>query len=378
MAGGEIFSSSLAADAVGRSMSPLGADTAPPYPGSASLSAFEVYWDHGDKAYKMFEPQVCVPGAAPLCRPTQKLDFGRTYYCHVKYYPGTDVVDCVVNDNAKGPGGDTSITEDEAARVKGIDPVETHVKVVKVPPEVLSGPGDLEMHQYHVGAVVVGGGGGGGGPGVDGVSADFMQKKGDDGSPVTEKSKDKDGNDVDVPVKTDVIEIKGWHEDDPADGSTLAELMGLPVKTGSASQDVIVRDGSKGGTLKYYRLGEVDKDALVTGDPCRVVSIGDGSVPESTLSGKGLKVVQDAYVEVEYAKAGNCPGEGEEGHDDCRFTIPIVVPDGRGDVTVQGTDGRSATGSVLRIASDSNTNLTCTVSRGQNNEVVLTLGVRYM
>lgn len=158
---------------------------------------------------------------------------------------------------------------------------------------------------------------------VDEVSADFMQKKDGDGNPVTE-SKEVDGVQKDVPVKTDVIEIKGWHEDDPVDGATLVGLMGLPVKTGVVTKDVIVRDGTKGGELKYYSLGEVDKDAL-SGDPCRVVSIGDGSVSESELSGKDLRVVEGAYVEVEYVKAGDCPGEGEEGHDDCRFRIPVVV-----------------------------------------------------
>ena len=158
---------------------------------------------------------------------------------------------------------------------------------------------------------------------VDEVSTDFKQAVDGNGNPVTEK-KEVNGVQKDVPVKTEVIEIKGWHEDDPVAGSTLAELMGLPVKTGVMSKDVIVRNGAKGGELKYYSLGEVDKEAL-SGNPCRVVSIEDGSVPESTLSGKGLKVVEDTYVEVAYTKAGDCPGEGEEGHDDCRFRIPVVV-----------------------------------------------------
>lgn len=234
-----------------------------------------------------------------------------------------------------------------------------------------------DNNQIHLGAIVLTSSGGK--PRVDEVSTDFKQAVDGNGNPVTEK-KEVNGVQKDVPVKTDVIEIKGWHEDDPVTGSTLAELMGLPVKTGVVSKDVIVRDGTKGGELKYYSLGEVDKEVL-SGNPCRVVSIEDGSVPESTLSGKGLKVVKDAYVEVGYAKAGGCPGEGEMGHDDCKFTIPIIIPDGQGgtgDVTVYGTDNSSATGSVLRIASDSETNLSCTVSQGQNNEVVLTFGIRYM
>ena len=234
-----------------------------------------------------------------------------------------------------------------------------------------------DNNQIHLGAIVLTSSGGK--PKVDEVSTDFKQAVDGNGNPVTEK-KEVDGVQKDVPVKTEVIEIKGWHEDDPVNGATLAGLMGLPVKTGVVSKDVIVRDGTKGGELKYYRLGEVDKEALA-GDPCRVVSIGDGTVPGSTLSDNGLKVVKDAYVEVEYAKAGDCPGEGEMGHDDCKFTIPIIIPDGQGgtgDVTVYGTDNSSATGSVLRIASDSETNLSCTVSQGQNNEVVLTFGIRYM
>lgn len=233
-------------------------------------------------------------------------------------------------------------------------------------------------NQIHLGAIVLTSSGGGK-PRVDEVSTDFKQAVDDNGNPVTEK-KEVNGVQKDVPVKTEVIEIKGWHEDDPVAGSTLAELMGLPVKTGVVSKDVIVRDGTKGGELKYYSLGEVDKEVL-SGNPCRVVSIEDGTVPGSTLSDNGLKVVKDAYVEVGYAKAGDCPGEGEMGHDDCKFTIPIIVPDGQGgtgDVTVYGTDNSSATGSVLRIASDSETNLSCTVSQGQNNEVVLTFGIRYM
>ena len=234
-----------------------------------------------------------------------------------------------------------------------------------------------DNNQIHLGAIVLTSSGGK--PKVDEVSTDFKQAVDGNGNPVTEK-KEVNGVQKDVPVKTDVIEIKGWHEDDPVADSTLAGLMGLPVKTGVVSKDVIVRDGTKGGELKYYRLGEVDKEALA-GDPCRVVSIGDGTVPGSTLSDNGLKVVKDAYVEVEYTKAGDCPGEGEVGHDDCKFTIPIIIPDGQGgtgDVTVYGTDNSSATGSVLRIASDSETNLSCTVSQGQNNEVVLTFGIRYM
>ena len=234
-----------------------------------------------------------------------------------------------------------------------------------------------DNNQIHLGAIVLTSSGGK--PKVDEVSADFKQAVDGNGNPVTEK-KEVDGVQKDVPVKTDVIEIKGWHEDGPVDGSTLAGLMGLPVKTGVVSKDVIVRDGTKGGELKYYSLGEVDKEALA-GDPCRVASIGDGTVPGSTLSDNGLKVVKDAYVEVAYAKAGDCPNEGEVGHDDCKFTIPIIIPDGQGgtgDVTVYGTDNSSATGSVLRIASDSETNLTCTVRQGQNNEVVLTFGIRYM
>ena len=233
-----------------------------------------------------------------------------------------------------------------------------------------------DNNQIHLGAIVLTSGGK---PMVDEVSTDFKQAVDGNGNPVTEK-KEVNGVQKDVPVKTDVIEIKGWHEDGPVDGSTLAGLMGLPVKTGVVSKDVIVRDGTKGGELKYYSLGEVDKEALA-GDPCRVASIGDGTVPGSTLSDNGLKVVKDAYVEVEYTKAGDCPGVGEVGHDDCKFTIPIIIPDGQGgtgDVTVYGTDNSSATGSVLRIASDSETNLSCTVSQGQNNEVVLTFGVRYM
>ena len=235
-----------------------------------------------------------------------------------------------------------------------------------------------DNNQIHLGAIVLTSSGGGK-PKVDEVSTDFKQAVDGNGNPVTEK-KEVDGVQKDVPVKTEVIEIKGWHEDDPVNGSTLAELMGLPVKTGVVSKDVIIRDGTKGGELKYYSLGEIDKEAL-SGDPCRVVSIGDGSVSGSTLSDKGLKVVEDTYVEVAYAKAGDCPGEGEAGHDDCKFTIPIIIPDGQGgtgDVTVYGTDNSSATGSVLRIASDSETNLSCTVSQGQNNEVVLTFGIRYM
>ena len=159
MAGGEIFSSAIATG--GHPVVPLGAMAQAVRQSSQSRSAFEVYWDFNKSRYVMFEPQVCVPGASPLCLPTQELEFGKTYYCHVKYYPGTDVVDCVVNDNADGPGDGSSITEGAADEVKNIDPVEIHVKVVRVPPEVLSGPGDLELHQYHVGAVVVGGGGGG-------------------------------------------------------------------------------------------------------------------------------------------------------------------------------------------------------------------------
>lgn len=235
-----------------------------------------------------------------------------------------------------------------------------------------------DNNQIHLGAIVLTSSGGGK-PRVDEVSTDFKQAVDGNGNLVTEK-KEVNGVQKDVPVKTEVIEIKGWHEDDHVAGSTLAELMGLPVKTGVVSKDVIVRDGTKGGELKYYSLGEVDKEVL-SGNPCRVVSIEDGSVPESTLSGKGLKVVEDTYVEVAYTKAGDCPGEGEGGYDDCRFTIPIIVPDGQGgtgDVTVYGTDNSSATGSVLRIASDSETNLSCTVSQGQNNEVVLTFGIRYM
>ena len=234
-----------------------------------------------------------------------------------------------------------------------------------------------DNNQIHLGAIVLTSGGK---PMVDEVSADFKQAVDGNGNPVTEKKEEVNGVQKDVPVKTDVIEIKGWHEDDPVVDSTLAGLMGLPVKTGVVSKDVIVRDGTKGGELKYYSLGEVDKEALA-GDPCRVVSIGDGTVPGSTLSDNGLKVVKDAYVEVEYTKAGDCPGEGEVGHDDCKFTIPIIIPDGQGgtgDVTVYGTDNSSATGSVLRIASDSETNLSCIVSQGQNNEVVLTFGIRYM
>ena len=233
-----------------------------------------------------------------------------------------------------------------------------------------------DNNQIHLGAIVLTSGGK---PMVDEVSTDFKQAVDDNGNLVTEK-KEVDGVQKDVPVKTEVIEIKGWHEDGPVDGSTLAELMGLPVKTGVVSKDVIVRDGTKGGELKYYSLGEVDKEALA-GDPCRVASIGDGTVPGSTLSDNGLKVVKDAYVEVEYTRTGDCPGEGEVGHDDCKFTIPIIIPDGQGgtgDVTVYGTDNSSATGSVLRIASDSETNLSCIVSQGQNNEVVLTFGIRYM
>ena len=232
-------------------------------------------------------------------------------------------------------------------------------------------------NQIHLGAIVLTSSGGK--PKVDKVSTDFKQAVDGNGNPVTEK-KEVNGVQKDVPVKTEVIEIKGWHEDGPVDGSTLAGLMGLPVKTGVVSKDVIVRDGTKGGELKYYSLGEVDKEALA-GDPCRVTSIGDGTVPGSTLSDNGLKVVKDAYVEVEYTKAGDCPGEGEVGHDDCKFTIPIIIPDGQGgtgDVTVYGTDNSSATGSVLRIVSDSETNLSCVVSQGQNNEVVLTFGIRYM
>lgn len=234
-----------------------------------------------------------------------------------------------------------------------------------------------DNNQIHLGAIVLTSSGGK--PKVDEVSTDFKQAVDGNGNLVTEK-KEVDGVQKDVPVKTEVIEIKGWHEDDPVDGATLAGLMGLPVKTGVTSKDVIVRDGTKGGELKYYSLGEVDKEAL-SGDPCRVVSIGDGTVPGSTLSDNGLKVVKDAYVEVEYTKAGDCPNEGEVGHDDCKFTIPIIIPDGQGgtgDVTVYGTDNSSATGSVLRIASDSETNLSCIVSQGQNNEVVLTFGIRYM
>ena len=234
-----------------------------------------------------------------------------------------------------------------------------------------------DNNQIHLGAIVLTSSGVK--PKVDEVSTDFKQAVDGNGNPVTEK-KEVDGVQKDVPVKTEVIEIKGWHEDDPVNGTTLVGLMGLPVKTGVVSKDVIVRDGTKGGELKYYSLGEVDKEAL-SGDPCRGVSIGDGSVSGSTLSDKGLKVVEDAYVEVTYAKAGDCPGEGEAGHDDCKFTIPIIIPDGQGgtgDVTVYGTNNSSATGSVLRIASDSETNLSCTVSQGQNNEVVLTFGIRYM
>lgn len=233
-----------------------------------------------------------------------------------------------------------------------------------------------DNNQIHLGAIVLTSGGK---PMVDEVSTDFKQAVDGNGNPVSEK-KEVNGVQKDVPVKTDVIEIKGWHEDDPVDGATLVGLMGLPVKTGVTSKDVIVRDGTKGGELKYYSLGEVDKEALA-GDPCRVASIGDGTVPGSTLSDNGLKVVKDAYVEVEYTKAGDCPNEGEVGHDDCKFTIPIIIPDGQGgtgDVTVYGTDNSSATGSVLRIASDSETNLSCIVSQGQNNEVVLTFGIRYM
>ena len=157
--------------------------------------------------------------------------------------------------------------------------------------------------------------------------------------------------------------------------------------------------GSNGGTLyasvPFCTLSDTYEDnnqihlgvialtssTALAGDPCRVVSIGDGTVPGSTLSDNGLKVVKDAYVEVEYTKAGDCPGEGEVGHDDCKFTIPIIIPDGQGgtgDVTVYGTDNSHATGSVLRIVSDDETNLTCTVSQGQNNEVVLTFGIRYV
>ena len=234
-----------------------------------------------------------------------------------------------------------------------------------------------DNNQIHLGAIVLTSSGGK--PKVDEVSTDFKQAVDGNGNPITEKE-EVDGVQKDVPVKTEVIEIKGWHEDDPVNGSTLAGLMGLPVKTGVVSKDVIVRDGTKGGELKYYSLGEVDKEAL-SGDPCRVASIGDGTVPGSTLSDNGLKVVKDAYVEVEYTKAGDCPGEGEVGHDDCKFTIPIIIPDGQGgtgDVTVYGTDNSHATGSVLRIVSDDETNLSCTVSQGQNNEVVLTFGVRYM
>ena len=233
-----------------------------------------------------------------------------------------------------------------------------------------------DNNQIHLGVIALTSGGK---PMVDEVSADFKQAVDGNGNPVAEK-KEVDGVQKDVPVKTEVIEIKGWHEDDPVNGTTLAGLMGLPVKTGVVSKDVIVRDGMKGGELKYYSLGEVDKEALA-GDPCRVASIGDGTVPGSTLSDNGLKVVKDAYVEVEYTKTGDCPGEGEVGHDDCKFTIPIIIPDGQGgtgDVTVYGTDNSSATGSVLRIASDSETNLSCIVSQGQNNEVVLTFGIRYM
>ena len=235
-----------------------------------------------------------------------------------------------------------------------------------------------DNNQIHLGAIVLTSSGGGK-PRVDEVSTDFKQAVDGNGNPVTEK-KEVDGVQKDVPVKTEVIEIKGWHEDDPVNGSTLAELMGLPVKTGVVSKDVIVRDGTKGGELKYYSLGEVDKEALA-GNPCRVTSIGDGTVPGSTLSDKGLKVVEGAHVEVAYAKDGYCPGEGEVGHDDCKFMIPIIIPDGQGgtgDVTVYGTDNSSAKGSVIRIASDSETNLSCTVRQGQNNEVVLTFGIRYM
>lgn len=178
-----------------------------------------------------------------------------------------------------------------------------------------------ELQQRHTGNVILGTTGEQQGLEPDEVSVDYRTAVDGQGNPRTHRET-VDGVETDVPEKTDELEVKGWHEDDPVVGSSLAELMGFPV-SGEPSNDVIVRDGGKGGPLRYYKVGQVDPSQMPI-NPCRVVSISDGTSQAGNTPPKIYDLVYTGQnVTVDYARDGNC----EDG-DDLRFTIPIVGPAG--------------------------------------------------
>ena len=222
---------------------------------------FTVYKD--GENYKMFEPQVVVPGAVLSPVAPDPLPVGFTYYCHVY-------------SSESGTGGFEATIDDVSSCISGKAPrwdVKIATITAPVPGEDLNITKPSGVIQYHVGSIQVGGTAAGGSVNCDNVSTEILPGDGSDSE--------------------DEIQIKGWNDGTPLSATTLADDL---TATAASGDSIVVRQ--QNGTLAYKSIGLLDEGSGDESDGAEEITVVTGMtyVPSTGVFQMTTKTIKAVVI----------------------------------------------------------------------------------